>query len=127
MHAQGLEDQLLAEVVRRERPDLEEARDRLVVSIAGDKRQLKELEDRILKLLKACVRPWVPMQPRACWLAGAGAASRLFLPLQQQELLLFFFRAVWPNHNIQHLLLQQLCFHNCAVGSLHLLTNAASG
>lgn len=41
---QGLEDQLLGEVVRQERPDLEEQRDRLVVSIAADKRQLQELE-----------------------------------------------------------------------------------
>ena len=48
----GLEDQLLGEVVRKERPDLEEAKDRLVVTIANDKRQLKELEDKILKLLK---------------------------------------------------------------------------
>jgi hypothetical protein len=42
--AQGLEDQLLAEVVRQERPELEEQRDRLVVSIAADKQQLQELE-----------------------------------------------------------------------------------
>lgn len=48
----GLEDQLLGEVVRNERPDLEEQKDRLVVTIAADKRQLKELEDKILKLLK---------------------------------------------------------------------------
>lgn len=38
---QGLEDQLLGDVVRAERPDLEESRDRLVVSISSDKRQLK--------------------------------------------------------------------------------------
>jgi hypothetical protein len=44
---QGLEDQLLGEVVRRERPDLEEARDRLVLSISADKRQLVELEDKV--------------------------------------------------------------------------------
>ncbi len=50
--AQGLEDQLLGDVVRKERPDLEEQKDRLVVSIAADKRQLKDLEDKILKLLK---------------------------------------------------------------------------
>ena len=37
----GLEDQLLGEVVRKERPDLEEAKDRLVVSIASDKKQLQ--------------------------------------------------------------------------------------
>ncbi|KAK3247052.1 hypothetical protein CYMTET_43439 [Cymbomonas tetramitiformis] len=48
----GLEDQLLGDVVRFERPDLEEQKDRLVVSIANDKKQLKDLEDKILKLLK---------------------------------------------------------------------------
>lgn len=31
---------------------MEQAKDRLVVSIAADKRQLSELEDKILKLLK---------------------------------------------------------------------------
>ncbi|KAK9823491.1 hypothetical protein WJX72_003121 [[Myrmecia] bisecta] len=50
--SRGLEDQLLGDVVRKERPDLEEQRDRLVLSISSDKRQLKELEDKILKLLK---------------------------------------------------------------------------
>jgi len=34
-------------VVRRERPELEEAKDRLVVSISNDKRQLAELEDKV--------------------------------------------------------------------------------
>jgi len=48
----GLEDQLLGYVVRKERPELEEQKDRLVVSISNDKRQLKDLEDKILKLLE---------------------------------------------------------------------------
>ena len=39
-------------MVRHERPDLEEAKDRLVVSLSADKRQLGELEDRILQLLQ---------------------------------------------------------------------------
>lgn len=39
----GLEDQLLVDVVRYERPDLEQRKDKLIVSIAGDKRQLKEV------------------------------------------------------------------------------------
>lgn len=39
-------------MVSKERPDLEEAKDRLVVSISNDKKQLKDLEDKILKLLK---------------------------------------------------------------------------
>eukprot|EP00736_Rhodelphis_marinus_P004047 Rmarinus@m.11564 len=48
---QGLEDQLLASVVRYERPDLEEQKDKLVVQIADGERQLKLIEDRILQLL----------------------------------------------------------------------------
>ena len=39
--AEGLEEQLLGDCVRRERPDLEEQRDSLLQSIAADKRQLQ--------------------------------------------------------------------------------------
>ena len=39
--AAGLEEQLLAELVRKERPDLQATRDRLLLSISTDKRQLK--------------------------------------------------------------------------------------
>uniref|UniRef100_A0A670KJQ6 Dynein axonemal heavy chain 2 n=1 Tax=Podarcis muralis TaxID=64176 RepID=A0A670KJQ6_PODMU len=48
---QGLEAQLLGIVVRRERPELEEQKDNLVLNIAAGKRKLKELEDEILRLL----------------------------------------------------------------------------
>ena len=41
--AEGLEEQLLGDCVRRERPDLEEQRDSLLQSIAADKRQLQVL------------------------------------------------------------------------------------
>ncbi|KXJ13494.1 Dynein heavy chain 6, axonemal [Exaiptasia diaphana] len=47
----GLEDQLLSDVVRLERPDLEDQRNQLIVRINSDKNQLKAIEDRILKLL----------------------------------------------------------------------------
>ena len=47
----GLEDQLLADVVRLERPDLEEQRTKLILQINEDKGELKALEDKILKLL----------------------------------------------------------------------------
>ncbi|XP_073976967.1 dynein heavy chain at 16F isoform X2 [Rhodnius prolixus] len=47
----GLEDQLLADVVTLERPDLEEQRSELIVQINSDKTQLKAIEDKILKLL----------------------------------------------------------------------------
>ena len=47
----GLEDQLLGDVVKKERPDVEKRKNTLVISMAGDKKQLKEIEDKILKLL----------------------------------------------------------------------------
>ncbi|CAH8498270.1 unnamed protein product [Heterobilharzia americana] len=48
---QGLEAQLLGIVVRKERPELEEQKDNLVMGIAAGKRKLTELEDEILRLL----------------------------------------------------------------------------
>jgi dynein heavy chain len=47
----GLEDQLLSDVVRLERPDLEEQRNALVVKINNAKNELKRIEDEILKKL----------------------------------------------------------------------------
>ena len=49
---QGLEAQLLREGVAQERGELEEAKERLLLSLAADTRQLQDLQDRILKLLK---------------------------------------------------------------------------
>ncbi|XP_078526452.1 dynein axonemal heavy chain 2 isoform X1 [Lissotriton helveticus] len=48
---QGMEAQLLGIVVRKERPELEEQKDSLVINIAAGKRKLQELEDEILRLL----------------------------------------------------------------------------
>ncbi|XP_054635035.1 dynein axonemal heavy chain 6 isoform X2 [Dunckerocampus dactyliophorus] len=47
----GLEDQLLGDVVCLESPHLEEQRNDLVVRINNDRIQLKDIENRILKLL----------------------------------------------------------------------------
>jgi hypothetical protein len=49
---QGLEDQLLGDVVRHEQPELEEALGRLVTGLAADRRQLGDLEDKVLRLLR---------------------------------------------------------------------------
>ena len=46
---EGLEDQLLALVVRKEKPELEEQKDNLVLSIAAGRKRLLELEDEILR------------------------------------------------------------------------------
>ncbi|KAJ3056563.1 Dynein heavy chain 2, axonemal [Rhizophlyctis rosea] len=47
----GLEDQLLGIVVKREKPELEEQKNALVVNVASAKKKLVELEDEILYLL----------------------------------------------------------------------------
>ncbi|XP_036367019.1 dynein heavy chain 1, axonemal-like isoform X1 [Octopus sinensis] len=49
----GLEDQLLGIVVAEERPDLEEAKNQLIVSNAKMKQELKEIEDKILNRLSS--------------------------------------------------------------------------
>ena len=48
---EGLEDQLLGIVAAKERPELEEEKNRLVLSSANNKKQLKEIEDQILEIL----------------------------------------------------------------------------
>ncbi|XP_070580015.1 dynein axonemal heavy chain 1-like isoform X2 [Ptychodera flava] len=49
----GLEDQVLSRVVAEERPDLEEAKNQLIISNAKMKQELKEIEDKILERLSA--------------------------------------------------------------------------
>eukprot|EP00058_Branchiostoma_floridae_P012955 XP_002598443.1 hypothetical protein BRAFLDRAFT_114741 [Branchiostoma floridae] len=50
---EGLEDQLLGIVVRCERPELEEEKNQLIVQSAENKKQLKEIEDKILEVLSS--------------------------------------------------------------------------
>ncbi|XP_064233926.1 dynein axonemal heavy chain 6 isoform X3 [Aotus nancymaae] len=47
----GLEDQLLSDVVRLEKPKLEEQRIKLIMRINADKNQLKTIEEKILRML----------------------------------------------------------------------------
>ena len=49
---QALEEQLLGTLVRKERPELENNKDKLVISMAGDKKQLQDLQDKVLQKLK---------------------------------------------------------------------------
>jgi dynein heavy chain len=53
---QGLEDQLLGIVVAKERPDLEEKKNELIIESANNKRQLKGIEDKILEILSTSKR-----------------------------------------------------------------------
>ncbi|XP_060067000.1 dynein axonemal heavy chain 7-like [Ylistrum balloti] len=50
---EGLEDQLLGIVVAKERPELEEEKNALIIQSATNKRQLKEIEDKILEVLSS--------------------------------------------------------------------------
>ena len=48
---EGLQDQLLGIVVAKERPDLEEEKNNLIIQSAQNKKQLQEIEDKILETL----------------------------------------------------------------------------
>ena len=48
---EGLQDQLLGIVVAKERPELQKEKELLILEAADNKRQLKEIEDKILKVL----------------------------------------------------------------------------
>lgn len=49
----GLEDQLLGIVAAKEKPELEEKKNELIVESAKNKKQLKDIEDRILEVLSS--------------------------------------------------------------------------
>ncbi|XP_075430348.1 dynein axonemal heavy chain 1 isoform X2 [Ascaphus truei] len=49
----GLEDQLLGQVVAQDRPDLEEAKNQLILSNAKMRQELKDIEDQILMRLSS--------------------------------------------------------------------------
>uniref|UniRef100_A0A8D1WK46 Dynein axonemal heavy chain 12 n=1 Tax=Sus scrofa TaxID=9823 RepID=A0A8D1WK46_PIG len=50
---EGLEDQLLGIVVAKERPELEEERNALILQSAANKKQLKDIEKKILETLSS--------------------------------------------------------------------------
>lgn len=47
----GLVDQLLGDVVKKERPEVEEQRNELIKNMAKDRQELKDIESKILRLL----------------------------------------------------------------------------
>ncbi|XP_032391909.1 dynein heavy chain 3, axonemal isoform X2 [Etheostoma spectabile] len=50
---QGLQDQLLGIVAAKEKPELEEKKNQLILESAANNKQLKEIEDKILKVLSS--------------------------------------------------------------------------
>jgi len=59
----GLDDQLLGIVAAKEKPELEEKKNQLIIESAHNKRQLKEIEDRILEVLSESKVAWLLL----CW------------------------------------------------------------
>ncbi|XP_071616680.1 dynein axonemal heavy chain 3 [Heliangelus exortis] len=49
----GLQDQLLGIVAAKEKPELEEKKNQLIIESAANKKQLKEIEDKILEVLSS--------------------------------------------------------------------------
>ena len=49
--SEGLQDQLLGVVVAKEKPELEQQKNQLIIEGAENKRKLKEIEDKILHIL----------------------------------------------------------------------------
>ncbi|XP_053327633.1 dynein axonemal heavy chain 3 [Spea bombifrons] len=49
----GLQDQLLGIVAAKEKPELEEKKNQLIIESATNKKQLKEIEDKILEVLSS--------------------------------------------------------------------------
>jgi len=49
----GLQEQMLGIVVAKEKPELEEEKNRLILESAANKKQLKEIEDKILHVLSS--------------------------------------------------------------------------
>jgi dynein heavy chain len=76
---QGLEEQLLADLVRAERPELEAGRDSLVASIGTDKRQLQALEARILRLLRESTTTLLDDEALIATLTNAKETSGAFV------------------------------------------------
>lgn len=48
---EGLQEQLLGDVVVKERPEVEKQRDQIVIQMAADKKTLQDIEKKILKML----------------------------------------------------------------------------
>ena len=61
-------------VVAKERPDLEEQRNQLVVQSADNKRKLKEIEDKILEVTHIHTLQSIHNPALCCFCKGTGTA-----------------------------------------------------
>ncbi|OQR87505.1 dynein heavy chain 6, axonemal [Thraustotheca clavata] len=81
----GLEDQLLGDAVKHERPDIEEKKNRLVVTMAQDKKQLKDIEDRILQKLSESSGNVLDDEGLIDTLASSNATSKIIKERVQES------------------------------------------
>lgn len=75
----GLEDQLLGTVVKKERPDIEKRKDKLVSSIANDERMLLSIEERVLSILSEATGNILDDEELISTLAQSTVTSKIIL------------------------------------------------
>lgn len=63
----GLDDQLLGIVAAKEKPALEEKKNELILEGAANKRNLKEIEDKILEVLSSSQVRSSSCAGNVCW------------------------------------------------------------
>ena len=73
----GLQEQLLGDVVRNERPELEKKKRQLVIGMSEDKKQLKDLEAKILMTLSTATGNILDNQQLIATLADSKTKSAL--------------------------------------------------
>lgn len=76
---QGLQDQLLGIVVARERPELEEKKNVMIVESANNKKLLKEIEDKILEVNQNINTYFSPLKHKSYLTDMQAFYSALFL------------------------------------------------
>ena len=78
---EGLQDQLLGIVVAKERPELQKEKELLILEAADNKRQLKEIEDKILKVLTLALNLALTLAPSLTLTLTLARARALALTL----------------------------------------------
>ncbi|ETO33001.1 dynein heavy chain [Reticulomyxa filosa] len=81
----GLQDQMLGLVVAKEAPQLEIKKNELVVSSAAMKKQLQEIETKILQLLKEAKGDILDDENLICFLSESKKTVRIFTIIPKQK------------------------------------------
>nr|CAD7398221.1 unnamed protein product [Timema cristinae] len=86
---QGLQDQLLGILVAKERPELEKKKNELILEGASNKKQLKEIEDKILEVLSTS-KGDILQNETAIQILSSSKARNQYKAVSQHSSILFF-------------------------------------